>query len=153
MDYSLADVLDHKGRKAHSIRPECSVLDAVTLMNEHAVGSLLVMDDDDLVGIITERDILRRIVAAGRAPRYTKVRTVMSRRPLVVAPDTTVGDAMRLMARHQRRHLPVVQDGSLAGLVSMRDLNSWVTRERQRDVSTLLDYIAGPHAQPSYGDH
>ncbi len=150
MDFSIADVLDHKGRNTNTIRPECSVLDAVELMNEEGVGSLLVMDDDELVGIVTERDVLRRIVAAGRAPRYTKVRCIMSPRPIVVGPDTSVGEAMRMMARHQRRHLPVIEDGQLSGMISMRDLNNWVTRERQRDVSTLLDYIAGPHAQPSF---
>jgi CBS domain-containing protein len=101
--------------------PEESLADAAARMRDHGVGSLAVFDGEDLVGILTERDLLWAM-ADGAAPNVTSVSTYMSAPPIVVSPDTDVVEAGRLMVKHDVRHLPVVAVGQLLGMVSARDL-------------------------------
>ena len=111
--------------------PEESLADAAARMRDHGVGSLAVMDGDELVGILTERDMLRAM-ADGAPPNVTRVAAYLSSRPIVATPDTDVAAAGRLMVEHDVRHLPVVTGGELAGMVSARDLlaaEAWGPRE------------------------
>ena len=138
----IARVLEQKGRHIETTTPQASVFDAVDRMNAARIGSLLVVDDSSrLVGILTERDVLVRVVAVGRWGFATRVREVMTPDPITVRANATVTDAMELMTAHRCRHLPVVDDGGLCGLVSIGDLTSWLVNDQRRTIEDLHDYI------------
>ena len=140
----VSAILDHKGPSVHNIQPDASVLDAVHLMNEKKVGSLLVIENGKSIGIFTERDVLVRIVDARRDPAATTVRDVMTANPIVIKPSVTIEEAMRIVTEKRRRHLPVInEDGELLGLISIGDLMRWIVREQDTYVDHLLDYIHG----------
>ena len=119
----LKTVLADKGRQVYVVSPNTSVRQAVREMNEKGVGALLVVDHGDPVGIFTERDVLRRVVDPGLNPDATLVRRVMTVEIAVVEPTTTVEQAMSVMTQKRCRHLPVVEDGRVVGMVSIGDLD------------------------------
>jgi CBS domain-containing protein len=142
---SLTAVLNQKGDKVHNVTPECSVLEAVQKMNQEHVGALLVCSEGKLVGIFTERDVLIRVVDSGCDPSATRVAEVMTRELVVVKPSTTVEEAMAVVTEKRCRHLPVVEEGELRGVVSIGDLTRWVTRNQQVQIQDLVNYITGKY--------
>jgi CBS domain-containing protein len=138
---TLLAVLEQKGSVIHSVSPDMSVLDAVRKMNQERVGAVLVLDGDDLVGIFTERDVLARVVDQARDPSVTRVVEVMTMQPVVVDPRITVTEAMAVVSEKRCRHLPVVDEGRLIGLVSAGDLTHWVTRHQEFHIQDLVNYI------------
>src|SRR5690606_2512479 len=117
---TVHEILRIKGSEVHSIEPEASALEAAQLMNRHKIGALLVMDGHAPIGIITERDLLQRIIAAGRDPAVTTVAEVMTSETLCCQPQTTIDEAKSVMRDHRIRHLPVVNDdGELCGMISI----------------------------------
>lgn len=121
---NVGNLLKTKGRQVVTVEPDVSVLHAARLMNMHRIGSVVVVADGRPVGMFTERDVLTRVVAAERSPAATKVKEVMTERVLTCTPDTSL-DAVRHTLRSERvRHLPVVEDGKLCGMVSIGDLNT-----------------------------
>jgi CBS domain-containing protein len=142
MTETLADVLAFKGNAVHTVSANDSVLDAARRMHDRGAGALLVVRDGQLFGIISERDILERLVVSERAAAGTPVAAVMSRLVLTVPSSTSVADAMALLSLRGHRRLPVVDGGKLAGLVSMRDLNDWAVRDRQADAEQLRERFA-----------
>lgn len=121
---SVAHILESKGRQVVTIEPGATVLAAARLMNLHRIGSLVVVEDDRPVGIFTERDVLVRVVAAERDPAQTRIGEVMTERVLTCSPETSL-DALRHTMRTERiRHVPVVENGRLRGMVSLGDLNT-----------------------------
>src|SRR5262245_4643996 len=114
----VENVLAEKGRQVYTVKRSASVCDAVREMNEQGVGALLVVDDELPVGIFTERDVLRRIVASDRDPALVRVGEVMTRSVATISPTAHVEEAMELMTRERFRHLPVVDGGSVIGIVS-----------------------------------
>ncbi len=145
MEHQLKAVLDHKGRQVHSVSPEETVLDAIHRMNEKKIGALLVMDGGRPVGMFTERDILRRVVAARRDPAEIKVAEVMSQPLIAMHPDATVEEAMAVMTEKRCRHLPIVEDEKIVGMVSIGDLTRWVSRRQANHIQDLVDYITGKY--------
>ena len=145
MKDSLKTLLKNKGRAVHAVPPETTVLDAVRKMNQERIGALLVMNGDDLVGIFTERDVLTRIVDQGRDPGATRVAEVMTSKPVVVTAAATVNEAMAIVSEKRCRHLPVVDEGRLVGLVSAGDLTHWVTRGHEYHIQDLVNYITGKY--------
>jgi CBS domain-containing protein len=139
----IAHVLAAKGSQVHTIRPTDTVFDAVKKMVENNSGSLIVTDGDAIHGIITERDYLRNIVLAGRTSKTTQVREIMTSQIVVVKPDTPVEEAMAIMTDRRIRHLPVVDQGKLGGIVSIGDLVKQISQDRQFEVQYLTDYITG----------
>lgn len=137
-------VLSEKGRQVHSVNGDATVRAAVRAMNEAGIGALLVMKQDDVAGMFTERDVLRRVVDAGRDPNTTRVREVMTHDLVVVAPSTRIEEAMALMTEHRCRHLPVMDNGVLVGMVSIGDMNRWVSMNLESDLQRLTEYITGP---------
>jgi CBS domain-containing protein len=137
----ISRILERKGRDVATTAPGTSVVVAVEHMNVRHIGSLVVVDGSRLTGILTERDVLMRVVAAGRDPRVTMVAEVMTPDPVIVRPDMTIGDAMRLITERRCRHLPVVDETGLCGLISSGDLTSWVVRLREAEINDLQDYI------------
>ncbi len=136
-------VLADKGRQIYGIAPTATVREAVRLMNDNGVGAMLVVIDDHPVGIFTERDVLRRVVDAGKDPRSIRVAEVMTTDLITVDPSTTVEQAMALMTKHRCRHLPVMEAGKVVGLISIGDLTRWVSIKQEGELRKLVDYITG----------
>jgi CBS domain-containing protein len=111
-----------KDRRVYSIAADSTVLEAARFMMEHRIGALPVLRNDELVGIISERDVMNRVVAAGRLPGHTQVSEVMTANPRSVSPDESVDECLFLMKEFGFRHLPVCNDKHLKGLISLRDL-------------------------------
>jgi CBS domain-containing protein len=145
MQSTLSAILQQKGHEVLTVAPDAKVIDAVRKMNEHGVGSLLVMNGDEVVGIFTERDVLRRVVDAELDPRTTRVAKVMTRELITVRQRMTVTEAMAVVTEKRCRHLPVIEDGQLLGMVSIGDLTRWVSREQALHIQDLVNYITGQY--------
>ncbi len=137
----ISDILAHKGSEVHRIAPDASVYDAIAAMSEHGVGALLVVTGAGIDGIITERDYLRKIALEGRSSQDTPVRAIMTGEVLYVEPWHEVEEALAIMIEARIRHLPVMSDGELAGLVSIGDCVKQVSRERKAQLRYMTDYI------------
>ncbi len=136
-------LLDAKGDDVISIAPDASVFDAVKLMADKAVGSLLVMDGGELKGIVTERDYARKVILKGRASESTLVGEIMTSEVLVATADQTINRCMALMTKKSIRHLPVVADTTVIGMLSMRDLVQAIIADQQEEIEQLEHYISG----------
>jgi len=143
MNTSIATLLEQKGTAVRSVPSTVTVLQAVQEMNRHKIGSVLVMDGANLVGIFTERDVLLRVVGAEVDPVTTPITRVMSNTVLTITPDTTVQQVMDLFAERRCRHLPVLKDGRVAGLISIGDVSRWVAGMHRAEAESLRQYIAG----------
>jgi signal-transduction protein with cAMP-binding, CBS, and nucleotidyltransferase domain len=139
----VAEILVEKGRGLLKIDADASILEAVEQMVEANVGSLLVTVSGEVTGIVTERDYLRRVVVEGRTDRETPVRELMSSPLIVVTPQTSVDECMALMTNRRIRHLPVVDAGKVAGIVSIGDVVKFQSRQQSFEIQFLHDYIAG----------
>ena len=137
----VAEILDEKGRDVLRIDAGASVLDAVRLMVEKNVGSLLVTDRERIAGIVTERDYLRRVTLEGRTEEDTRVGEIMSSPLVVVTPDTAIEECMAVMTDRRIRHLPVAEEGEIVGLVSIGDLVRFTSRQQSFEIQYLTDYI------------
>ncbi|MEO7954103.1 MAG: CBS domain-containing protein [Polaromonas sp.] len=141
---AVAEILKSKADSTiHSIAPTASVLDALQRMADKGIGALLVMEDDAIVGILTERDYARKIALMGRRSALTLVREVMSSPVMFVGPAHTSDECMALMTENRLRHLPVVDGGRLLGLISIGDLVKNIISEQQFVIEQLEHYITG----------
>lgn len=143
MHEPLKTLLGEKDGTLYTVTPETTVLEAARTMSDVRIGSLLVIENDQPVGIFTERDVMKRVVGLGKDPAATRVDDVMSREMACVSPSTTVGEAMKIITEKRFRHLPVVEDGRVLGMVSIGDLTSWMVRDQQQEIQLLVNYIAG----------
>ena len=141
---SVAEILRSKPEQTvHTITPSASVFDAVKLMAEKSIGALLVMEDLKIDGIITERDYARKIVLMGRSSKETPVRDIMTSPVMYVRPDQTNEECMALMTDNRVRHLPVIDNGKLIGLISIGDLVKDIISEQKFIIDQLEHYIKG----------
>jgi CBS domain-containing protein len=141
---TVRDILSVKGQQILSIGPGATALDAAVLMNEHKIGSLLVMDDEQLVGIITERDLLQRVLAQCRDPVHTPVHEVMTREVVCCRLHTKLDEVRGVLKNRRIRHLPVVDDDQhLLGLISIGDLNAYEAHDHEVTIHVLEEYIHG----------
>lgn len=139
----VGDILRRKGSAVFSISPDSTVLEATQAMNAHRVGSLLVLQGGSLRGILTERDLLTRVLAVELDPRETLVRDVMTREIVVCAPETSIDDLRVAMQDKRIRHVPVKDEqGQLCGMVSIGDLNALKNDELAATVESLEMYIS-----------
>lgn len=136
-------LLDNKGTEIIAITEDASVLDAIKLMAEREVGSLLVMDGDVLQGIVTERDYARKVIIKGRASDTTRVAEIMTQEVCTATVEQTVNDCMTIMTNRRIRHLPVVDDGKVVGLISIGDLVQAIIAYQQEEIQHLEQYISG----------
>jgi CBS domain-containing protein len=134
-------LLDHKGRAIFSIGPDEPVLEAIRLMAEHHVGALLVMQGDELVGIVSERDYARKVILKGRSSAETPVAQIMSSPVVTVSMSNSVQECMQLMTARRLRHLPVVEGRKVVGIISIGDLVKAVMEEQQQTIEQLESYI------------
>lgn len=137
------DVLKVKGNDVWSIGPEASVYDAIHLMTEKKVGALMVIDGSKLVGVLSETDYTRKIILKGRTSQQTPVRDIMTSRVLYVQPEQDIEDCMVLMTEKRTRHLPVMNEGKLIGVISIGDVVKSVIDEQRFTIEQLERYITG----------
>jgi CBS domain-containing protein len=141
---TVSDLLRVKGNQVWSIGPDATVYDALTLMAEKDVGALLVLDNvGQLVGILSERDYARKIVLKGKTSRETPVREIMTGKVLWVRPDQTIEEIMALMTNKRIRHLPVLEEGRLVGVISIGDVVKAIISEQEFMIEQLENYITG----------
>ncbi len=136
-------VLDTKGRDIISITPEASVLDAIKLMAEKSIGSLLIMRGNELMGIITERDYARKVIIKGRSSESTEVAEIMTADICSTTSQQTVSDCMAIVTERKIRHLPVIDDGVVTGMLSIGDLVRAIISDQQEEITHLEQYISG----------
>jgi CBS domain-containing protein len=137
------DILKYKGHAVHGVRPDDTVLAALGVMAEHDVGAVIVLDGDRLAGILTERDYARKVALVGRASKDSPVRAIMTGNVVCVPPSHTVEECMELMTERRVRHLPVVENGRVVGLISIGDLVKATIDEQEFTINQLKSYIAG----------
>ena len=141
---TVRDVLASKVNGVESTTPDATVLEAVHQMNEHKIGALVVMDGGQVVGMFTERDVLRRVVGDERDPRATRVGQVMTSKVVCCGPDADLDEVGTLMKNRRIRHVPVCGDsGKLLGMVSIGDLNAVNTSTQEATIHFLNEYIYG----------
>jgi CBS domain-containing protein len=138
---TVQDILDRKGREVVTVDAAATVLQAARRMNERGIGGLVVMEGARLVGIFTERDVLRRVVAEGRDPARTPVREVMTAPVLRCGPDAPLDECRVLMTDRRIRHLPVVEQDELRGIITTGDLLAQQVREQQDKIEFLNSYV------------
>lgn len=146
MQTKLREVLKHKGSIVHSVSSDSTVRDAVRLMNRQRIGAVLVIDQGQLAGIFTERDVLVRVVDAERDPRTTIIADVMTAKVTTVSPEMRVSEALRLVTEQRMRHLPVMEGRRLLGLISLTDLSGWTTQFLQAEVQYYERTVNAPMA-------
>jgi CBS domain-containing protein len=138
-------VLRHKGGDVWSVPPSASVYDAIAIMGEKQVGALLVIEDAKLVGILSERDYARKVILKGRSSKDTPVSEIMTSPVRYVTPQETVDECMRIMTANRVRHLPVVEDEKVVGIVSIGDLVNWIISAQADTIHQLHSYITGKY--------
>lgn len=139
---TVKELLAHKDSHIWSVTPESSVYDALSLMAEKGVGAVLVIENDELCGILSERDYARKVVLVDRASKSTLVSEIMTSRVVFVEPTQTVDDCMALMTDKRIRHLPVMDNNKVVGVLSIGDLVRAVIAEQQFVISQLENYIS-----------
>lgn len=145
MNTPIAVLLSHKGSAVYSVTGRNTVAEAVCEMTDRNVGSVAVLENGRLVGMLTERDVIARVVAAGRQPDLTFVSDVMTRHPVVVSPRATLEEVMNLFTEKRCRQIPVVEEegDQLVGLISIGDATRWLVETHRNELQHLRQYISG----------
>ena len=139
----ISALLHHKGSTVWSISPEATVFDAIKLMADKNIGALPVVSKGALIGIFTERDYTRKIALAGKTSRQTHVKEVLCDKVITVLPHDSIEECMRLMTENRVRHLPVVQNDEMLGIISIGDLVNWIISAQDATIAQMERYIAG----------
>jgi CBS domain-containing protein len=141
---TVFDILATKGGQVHHTTPETTVLEATQQMNQHKLGALLVMEGGKVIGMFTERDVLRRVVAEQRDPSTCAVGEVMTREVICIRPDADLDDVSAIMQKKHIRHLPVCDEaGKLHGMISIGDVNAYHASNQQMQLQYLSEYVYG----------
>ena len=141
---SVNEILLHKGSSVATVSGNATVLNAASEMNKHHIGALVVVDGEEVVGIFTERDILNRVVAANRDPAATLVAEVMTSPIAFCQESTTLAECQQVMTQKRIRHLPVMEDGRLRGIISTGDILAGQVASQQTTIEYLNEYLYGP---------
>lgn len=138
----VRNIIQIKGGAVFTVPSDTTVYNALELMLEKSIGALLIVDQEKFVGIFTERDYARKLILKGKSSRDTVIREVMTERPITVTPDTSIEDCMKIMSDKKIRHLPVMEDGKLGGLISVGDVVKFVIEEQKFIIENLEQYIS-----------
>jgi CBS domain-containing protein len=136
-------ILASKNKIIYSIHATATVFEALELMFKNDIGALLVMDEEKFVGIFTERDYARRVILRGKASKETLIREIMTEDPVTVTPDHSIEQCMDIMSNRFFRHLPVVEKGTVVGLISILDVVKYMLDEQKSTIKNLEQYITG----------
>lgn len=139
----VRNILQAKGTSIIFVSPDTTVFEALELMFEKNIGALLVMEQEKFIGIFTERDYARKVILKGKASKEIQVREIMIENPLTVSSDNTIEDCMWLMTNKFIRHLPVIDDGKLSGIISIGDVVKYIIEEQKFIIGNLEHYITG----------
>lgn len=139
----ISELIQNKDAQVWSVSPETMVFDAIQLMADKNIGALVVKENEKMVGMFSERDYTRKIALKGKSSKSTPVQEVLSTKVVSVPPDTTVQDCLRLMTTKRVRHLPVLDQEKLLGIVSIGDLVNWVISAQSNAIQQLETYISG----------
>lgn len=140
---SIGEILNLKGNNVWTVPPDTTVYNALVVMADKNIGALCVTDGHRLLGILSERDYTRKIVLKGKSSRTTPVREIISDRVISVTPDSTIEECLHLMTDNRVRHLPVLEDGKLTGIVSIGDLVNHIISTQRSTIEQLQTYISG----------
>ena len=140
---SVQPILKKKTGVVYSIAPTDSVYQAISMMADKEVGALMVIFQNRIVGIVSERDYARKVILKGRLSKETTVAEIMSFPVIAVSPEHTVGECMKIIADHRIRHLPVLEAERLVGMISVGDLVNWIISEQSQTIRHLEAYITG----------
>jgi CBS domain-containing protein len=143
---TVRKLLESKPGNTWTIRPEATAYEALQLMSEKNVGALLVLRDEELVGVFSERDYARKVILKGKSSKNTAVGELMTHPVYYVTPEMTIGDCMALMSGRRVRHLPVLEDRKVAGVVSIGDVVNRIIAEQEITIRDLESYITGGYA-------
>ena len=141
---TVSDVLAVKGNQVHSVSPKTTVLDTIRKMNQHKIGAVLVMQDGQVAGMFTERDVLRRVIGEERNPATATVDQVMTEDVICCKPETDLDEVSTIMKQKKIRHVPICDDdGKLHGMVSIGDVNAYHASNQEAQIHFLNEYIYG----------
>jgi CBS domain-containing protein len=138
-------VLKQKDQNIWSVSPDACVYDAIEIMADKYVGALMVVAEGELIGVVSERDYARKVILQGKSSKETQVKEIMTSPAIFVTPEQTVEDGMRIMTDKHIRHLPVIEDRILLGVVSIGDLVKWMISAQQQTISQLHSYITSQY--------
>lgn len=139
----VRDILKTKGSVVYSVTPETMVYNAIEQMCERNIGGLLIVQNEKLVGIFTERDYARKLILKGKSSKDTPIKELMTPNPFTVTPDSSIEECMQLMAGKHIRHLPVAEGDKLIGMISIGDVVKHIIEEQKSTIEHLEQYIAG----------
>jgi len=140
---NVSQIMERKGSQVVSVARQSPVLEAIRVMAEHHIGAVLVMDGDQLLGILSERDYARKVILQGRSSHDTAVAVIMSSPVVCVGPHDSVAECMSIMTEKHIRHLPVIEGERVIGVISIGDLVKEMIEEQKQEISLLQQYIAG----------
>lgn len=142
---TISAILENKGSGVWTVAPDQSVYEALEIMTDKEVGALVVISEDKLVGIVSERDYARKGILKGRHSRETRVAEIMTSPAVFVTPQHTLDECMAIMTDRRIRHLPVVEEERVVGVVSIGDLVKWIISDQERTINRLVEYISGKY--------
>ena len=140
---TIREILKDKGSEIWSIAPGQTVFEAIQLMAIRRIGALLVIDDQELVGVVSERDYAREVILKGRSSKDTPISDIMSKQVITITPESRIEESLSLMTEHRVRHLPVLEHERIAGVVSIGDLVKEIIKDQQSTIEQLESYIKG----------
>ena len=140
---TVSALLHLKGSEVWSVPPETTVFEAIKIMADKNIGAVLVMSGGKLAGVFTERDYTRKVILQGKTSKETRVREIISSETFSVGLNHSVEECMKLMTEHRVRHLPVVEEGKVVGLVSIGDLVNWIISTQNAQIDQMAHYISG----------
>jgi CBS domain-containing protein len=146
MNTPISAILERKGPAVHAVSSTYTIARAVDEMNHHRIGSIVVMEGNRLAGIFTERDVLQRVVGAGLDPKVMRVADVMTTNLITVTPETTMEEVMEIFAEKRVRHLPVMANDEMVGLISIGDISRWISDAHRAEAEHLKNYISGGYS-------
>ena len=142
---TIAQLLNAKGKQIWSVEPKATIFEALEIMSEKGIGALLVMEDGNLKGIFSERDYARKVILKGKSSKETPVGELMTKKVFYIDPQKTTNDCMAMMTAKRIRHVPVIEDNQVMGIVTIGDVVNQIISEQEVTINHLENYITGSH--------